>query len=222
MGRSAARLLAAVLATAPLAAEELLTPGEQVMRELETALAVSDGPAAARLLAEVGEIFRHPASPEEARALLAAAGAATRSRIASVQAAALRAVGATGAPEGAALVEPFLRSLDVEKGAEPTVFAAVEAAGLLHPAPLVPALLRLAQGSPNLTLADQALVALGGYRDAPPDLRRQVAEKVLDLCDSMSRQRPRWQRLRAPGLRALQLLTGKKLNSVEMFRLALR
>ena len=126
-----------------------------------------------------------------------------------------------GAPEGAAYVEPFLRSGEVEKDEEPLVLAAVEAAGRLRPPVLVPQLLRLAQGSPNLTLADQALVALGRYRDADPELRRQVAAKVLDVCESLSRQRPRWQRLRAPGLRALQLLTGRKLNSLEMFRWAM-
>lgn len=198
--------------------EELLTPGEQVLRELEAALA-EDPARVVALLGEAGELYRYPATPEEAAALLRAAGRATRHADARVQAAALRAIAAMGAPAGAAYVEPFLRDMKVAPGAEAVTLAAVEAAGRLRPPSLVPALLRLARKSKNLTLADRALMALGRYRTAPERLREQVTEKVLEATKALSRQRSRWRRLRAPALRALQLLTGRKLNSVEMFTL---
>ena len=187
------------------------------MKELASAVEGGETATAVRLLGQVGELYRYPASPEEAEALLRAAGAATRARDPAVQTAALRAVGRTGAAAGASYVEPFLRSVNVEGGDQPVVLAAVEAAGRLSPPALVPPLLKLAQKSPNITLAAESFVALGRYRDAPVELRKHVAGKVLEVCEYVSRRQARWRRLRASGLRALQQLMGRKLNSVQMF-----
>ncbi|MHC4579016.1 MAG: HEAT repeat domain-containing protein [Planctomycetota bacterium] len=203
--------------TAVALAQELLTPGEQVLRELGDALVAADEERSVRLLAEVAELYRYPASPAEAAALLKLAGAATRAESPAVAAAALRTLGRSGAPAAMAHVEPLLRTVKPPPGRERVMLAAVEAAGRLRPPALVPALLRLAQKCPDLTIAGQALAALGEFHRAETSLRLQVAGKVLDLCQAARRRRARWQRLRAQGLRALQRLMGRKLNSVPQF-----
>jgi HEAT repeat protein len=196
---------------ASLPAGELLTPGEQVQRELSDALAKRRFDDAVRLLGEVGGLYRYPASQVEARALLALAASATRSESPAVAQAALRAVGGTGAEEAAAILKPFLRSRD------PLALSAVQAAGRLRHESLIPPLLDLAKSAADATVADQALFSLGAYASSPPSVRRRVTERVLSLCQSISRNRQRWRRLRAPGLRALQRLMGRRLNSVQQF-----
>ena len=202
---------------ATLAAQELLTPGEQVLRDLRAALAREDEKQCVALLREVGGLYRYPASPAEAKALLGLAGEAARARNTAIAVAALHALGETRAPSSAALIEPHLRSLKPAAGQERVVLAAVQAAGKLRRASFLPALSRLAQKCSDLTIADQAFVALGAFRAAAPALRKQATEKVLEACRFTSRRRARWNRLRAPGLRALQRLTGRKLNSLGQF-----
>jgi len=208
---------AVLLFAAPAAAQELRTPGEQVLEELSRALAAGDDARAASLVAEAGELYRWPASPEEAEALLRAAGEASRAKSPRVAAAAVRALGRTGAPAAAAYVERFLRAAKAAPGEEEATLAAIEAAGRLRAAVLVPALQRLAKDSPDLVLADQALLALGEFCGAERSVRKGVTDKVLDLCQTLSRRRARWDRLRAPGLRALQRLVGRRMNTVGQF-----
>ena len=50
-----------------------------------------------------------------------------------------------------------------------------------------------------------------------PRERKALVDKALALAKSMKRNRRRWRRMRAPALRCLQLLTGLKLNSVDLF-----
>jgi hypothetical protein len=95
--------------------------------------------------------------------------------------------------------------------------AAVQAAGRLRLPAHVPALSKLAHKCPDLTVAEQALRALGEFRAAGRALRKSVTGKVLEVCESLRRRRSRWRRLRAPGLRALQRLTGRRLNRVSQF-----
>jgi hypothetical protein len=129
----------------------------------------------------------------------------------------LRALGATGAPAAGAHIEPFLRAARPAAGQERAMVAAVRAAGRLRLQAHVPALLKLAQKCPDLTVAEQALHALGGFCTVSSAQRKQVTGKVLEVCQSLRRRRARWRRLRAPGLRALQRLTGRKLNRVSQF-----
>lgn len=196
---------------ASLRAGDLLTPGEQVLFELRAALAAGNADAAKKLLTEVGGLYRYPASQDEARALLALAAEAARHKNPVIARAALHAVGATGAPEGAAVLKTYLRSKS------PLAMAAVQAAGRLRHDSLIPLLLDLAKTSADKTTADQALFALGEYCGAAVGVRKRVTERVLSLCQSISRNRRRWRRLRAPGLRALQRLMGRRLNSVQQF-----
>ena len=147
----------------------------------------------------------------EAKALLDLAAKAARHKNPAIAHAALQAVGATRAPEGAAILKPYLRSK------EPLALAAVQAAGKLRHDTLIPSLLDLAKTSSNLTAADQALFALGAYCDSALAVRKRVTERVLSLCQSISRNRKRWRRLRAPGLRALQRLMARRLNSLQQF-----
>jgi len=207
--------MALLACVAVAAAQELLTPGEQVLRELDAALAASDDDLAARLLAEAGELYRFPASPAEAQALLDALGGASRSKRGAVVVAALDALAATGAPGARTYVEPHLRT--VRRGEEPIVLAAVRAAGQLRAPALIPALLDLARQGNDLTIAEQALLALGEYRDAGSEVRGRVLKEVLATCQTLEKRRDRWNRLRAPGLRALQMLSGRRMNSVAMF-----
>lgn len=195
-------------------AQELLTPGEQVLRELRSSLDKTDTARTVALLAEVGGLYRYPASPAEAAALLKLAGEASRAKDNDIVVAALRALAGTGA-RGAG--DHVVRHLKSAKGPKPVTLAALRAAGRLRLAALVPDLLKLAQKSPDLTVADQAFAALGEFCRAETALRRQVVEKVLGVCQSLSRRRARWNRLRAPGLRALQRLVGRRMNSVQHF-----
>jgi hypothetical protein len=190
--------------------QELQTPGEQVLAELRAALRADDAKAATRLLGEVGGLYRYPASRQEAAALLELAGRAANHKDKAIASAALRALGDTRAPTAVEWIKPLLRAKD------PRALAAVQAAGRLRAAALVAPLADLAKAS-DLVLAGQAYLALGEYADAATDLRKRVAEKTLALCGSAERNRKRWRHLRAPGLRALQRLMGRRLNRVEQF-----
>jgi hypothetical protein len=210
-------LLLVFLALPASAGDELLTPGEQVQRELRAALSAADEDRAVALLAELGGLYRYPASEAEAEALLRLAAEAARARSSRISVAALRALGETGSRKAAAHVEPFLRDLKPAKGEEARVVAAIQAAGQLREPALVTPLLKLAKGSSDLTVAEQAFFALGEYAATDAALRKSVAERTLAVCEQASRRRSRWRRLRAPGLRALQQLIGRRLNSVTMF-----
>jgi len=216
MGRPG-RLLLLFLAPAVFAKEELLTPGEQLLRGLERALAEKDHERCVALLGEIGDLYRWPASAEEAEALLEMAGRAARADEPRVVVAALRALGRTGAKDAGAMVERFLRKSRPAPGEKPIMLAAVRAAGDLRAFLAVPALLRLAQSGPDMTVADEAFFALGGFCEADADVRERVTDQVLRVCQLVSKRRARWTRLRAPGLRALQRLTGRKLNTVGQF-----
>ncbi len=201
-----------LLCAALCAAEELATPGEQVCGALARALASGSEESAVALLDEVGGLYRFPASPDEAQALLRQTSEALRSPSARVQAAALDALGQTGAEAAAPIVEPYLRSPKQDA----IGFAALRAAGRIRAPLLAPGLLRVAARTEEPLLAEQALAALGDFCLAPAELRKQVVQRTLDLCDSLSRKRA-WDRLRAPGLRALQRLLGRRMNSVDQF-----
>ena len=69
----------------------------------------------------------------------------------------------------------------------------------------------------DMTVADQAFFALGEYSRAPVNVRKHVVGKVLGICKTARNSRSRWNRLRAPGLRALQRLIGRRLNKVSQF-----
>lgn len=201
-----------------LLAEELLTPGEEVLRDLTAALARGDEAAAASLLLEAGEIARWPASPEEAQAILRAAGEASQSRRLPVALAAIRALGRTGREDAAPWLEPFLKGAAAAGDEEECAIEAAQAAGRIRAPLLLGHLVRLAQHGESLNVAAQALLALAEYSQGPPGLRREAVERVLDLGASMERGgRERWRRLRAPALRALQRLVGRKLNSIGQF-----
>ncbi len=206
-------LLAGLVAVA--VAEDLRTPGEQVHAELSAALAATDAARAVPLLDEAADLHLHPCTSAEAEALLALMGAGTRSADRGIAAAALHALGRTGAPAAAAHVEPFLRV--VKKGEEGLVIAAAEAAGRLAAGNLIPNLIDLGRDSPDLVVAEQALLALGGYAKAPRDVRERAFRETLQVAQLLSKRAQRWQRLQWPALRALQRLSGKRLNSVEQF-----
>jgi len=183
-----------------------------VCAALSRALAEGREKEAVALLEEVGALYRFPASPDEAQALLRQASEALRASSPQIQAAALDALGHTGAEAAAAVVEPFLRSPKQDA----VGYAALRAAGRIRAPLLAPGLLRIAARAEEPLLAEQALAALGDYCHAPTELRKQVVQRTLDLCDSLSRKRA-WERLRAPGLRALQRLLGRRMNSVDQF-----
>jgi len=211
-----ALLLAALLfAVTAWAGDELLTPGEEVLRALREA--DDDDRDKIMLLREATQIFRYPASEKEAAALFAEAGKATRSKRSEVRVAAIRAVASMGAPKAASLIEPFLREKDPTPEERPALLMAIEAAGRLHDATLIPSLLALAKTGKDPTIADQALLALGAYHELTNRERKALVDKALALAKSMKRNRRRWRRMRAPALRCLQLLTGLKLNSVDLF-----
>ncbi|MHC4958608.1 MAG: hypothetical protein ACYTGN_09540 [Planctomycetota bacterium] len=194
--------------------QELKTPGEQVLTELQAALQAGDAKASGRLLGEVGGLYRFPASKREAAALLELAGRAAGHKDPVIAGAALRALGDTRAPKAVEWIKPLLRA---KAGEEQRTIAAVQAAGRLRSGTLVAPLADLAKTAGNLVLAGQAYLALGEYADAPTDLRKRVADKTLALCGLAERNRKRWRHLRAPGLRALQRLMGRRLNRVEQF-----
>ena len=193
-----------------LALQELLTPGEVVL----AALALDPTPA---LLKEAAEIYRYPTSDAERQALFEAVGRATKDKRIDVRVAALRALSAMGDPKAGALLEPHLREKNPSPEEKQVLLTAVDAAGRLKLSSLVPSLLQLAKGSKDPTVADQALLALGRFHDTNARERRSLVEKVLQLAHTLARDRRRWRRLRPPALRCLQLLTGQKLNSVELF-----
>jgi len=206
------RAIVLLLFCAAAPGQELLTPGQQVMSELRAALAAGDEAKAVSLLSEVGGLFRYPTSEREAAALLVLAGQATHSKKKTVVIAALGALGDTGAREAANHVKRFLQIAEPE-----LMVAAVGAAGRLRAQVLIPRLREPARKSANMTVADQAFVALSEFCRTPAAVRKRVAEGVLADCQTMQRIRKRWRRLRAPGLRALQRLIGRRMNSVAQF-----
>jgi hypothetical protein len=204
MGRAAVLLLALAAA-----AEDLRSPGEQVDAELAEALAAGDVARAVPLLAEAADLYRHPLTPAEAEALLARIGGATRSGDPAIVAAALRALGRTGAPAAALWVEPCLRAK--------TTVAAVEAAGRLGVGALIPNLLDLARDGADLVVAEQAFLALGGFARGDRDLRERAFRETLQVAQLVAKRAPRWRRLEWSALRALQRLAGRRLNTLEQF-----
>jgi hypothetical protein len=210
------RLLALLFALAGGAvAEELLTPGEQVHAELSAALSAADPARALPLLEEAADLYLNPCTPAEAEALLALLGSATRSPDVAIAAAAVAALGRTAAAPVAAIVEPLLKT--PKKGEEKIVIAALGAAGKLAAPNLIPGLLDLGRDCPDLVASEQALLALGGYGRAGGEVRGRVFREVLQVAQLLSKRPQRWQRLKWPALRALQRLSGQRLNSVEQF-----
>jgi HEAT repeat protein len=193
-----------------LALQELLTPGEFVLAEL----ARDPTPA---LLREAAELHRYPASPEEKEALFAAIAKATKDKRVAVRVAALLALAETGDARAGALFEPHLRDLAPDPEEKQVVLTAIEAVGRLRLESLVPALLNLAKSSRDMTVADEALLALGGFAGSNPRERKALVEKVLALARTLKRDRRRWRRLSAPALRSLQLLTGMRLATLDLF-----
>ncbi len=215
LSRAVWLLLLAIIAPAR---GELLTPGEAVLKDLTKALAKDDQTTAIARLREIGDLYRYPASPAEAKRLLDAAAKAARSPRPRIAVAALRALGRTRSAAAAAHISAFLKAPSQIPAGVPALVAAVQAAGRLRQSSLYPPLLRLAKSAGDKTVADQALFALGEFGRSDPTMRRKVFEQVLNLCPALMRGRARWRRLRAPTLRALQVLSGRRLNSVAMFR----
>lgn len=219
MTRCAAILL---VCGAPLGAQELRTPGEEVLEEIYAARALNDEAALAKSLREAGEIHRYPASEQEARALLEAVLPSLKSRADQVVIAALDALTRMAAEETGREIEPFLRSFKPDRTELPRYLAALRAAAAVRAAVLVAPLLNVARKCEDITVAGQAWMALSSYHATPPALRKQVVSKALDAASSLSRsqgrgRRTRWVALRPSAVRALQLLVGRKLNSVEQF-----
>lgn len=192
------------------ALQELLTPGEQVLAEL----AREPTPA---LLREAAELHRYPASKEEQEALFEAIAKATKDKRPKVRVAALLALTETGDSRAGALIEPHLRELDPSAEEKQVVLTAIEAAGRLHLESLVPSLLQLAKNSRDMTVADESLLALGAFAGSNSRERKALVEKVLGLARALKRDRRRWRRLSAPALRSLQLLTGMRLSTLDLF-----
>lgn len=193
-----------------LALQELLTPGELVLAEM----ARDTTPA---LLKEAAEIYRYPASEAEKAALFDAIGRATKDKRIKVKVAALLALAETGNADAGALLEPHLREKNPSAEEKQVLLTAVDAVGRLKIGSLVPSLMQLAKSSKDLTVADQALLALGKFHDTNSRERKALVEKVLALAKTLKRNRGRWRRLSAPALRCLQLLTGMRLSTVELF-----
>jgi len=193
-----------------LALQELMTPGEVVLAEL----ARDPTPA---LLREAAEIHRYPASMEEKEALFAAIAQATKDKRADVRVAALLALAETRDPRAGALFEPHLRELDPSPEEKQVVLTAIEAVGRLRLESLIPSLLRLAKDSRDPTVADESLLALGAFGASNSRERKALVEKVLALARTLKRDRRRWHRLSAPALRSLQLLTGMRLSTLDLF-----
>jgi len=218
MGRCAVLV---AFASALFGADELRTPGEEVLVELDAALLAGDSGRAARLLGEAGEIFRFPASEEEAQRLLLAAAEATKARDHAVAAAAFRALGATGSELAVPHLEPHLRSLACTADEEPSRVEAVRAAGRLLAPALVAPLANLARKCESATVAEQAFFSLGAFARAPTELRKQVVGRVLEAAAALERasgrEEARARRLRPAALRALQRLVGIPLSSVRQY-----
>lgn len=199
-------------------ADDLETPGAEVLRELRAALDRNDAAAAKPLLFEAGEIARWPASPGEAADLLALLSEASRRKEAELAIEALRALGASEREEAAAHLEPFLRAVAPKEEEERLAVAAVQAAGRLRAPALLAPLAKLAAKCESIPVAAQALFAMGEFGASPPALRREATARALETAQSLERAgRERWRRLRGPALRALQRLTGRKLNSLSQF-----
>jgi len=213
--RSAARLV--LLLGAVAAAGELLTPGEQLLAELAAARAAGDAARAVPLLRELVALHEWPASPAEGERLFQAAVDATRDPLPAIRSEALASLGAIGDPKAGDVVAEFLKEKAADATEEGVVIAASRAAGRLRIASLIPPLLRLAQESRNAVVAEQALFALGEFAASGDSTRKNVIDRILPLAQALSRQRERWIRLRAPALRCLQQVTGKRLNSLQQF-----
>jgi len=188
----------------------LETPGEVVLAEL----AKDRTPA---LLQEAAELHRYPASKDEKEKLFQAIGAATSDSRIEVKVAAILALAETGDARAGALLEPFLRETSPSREEKRVVLTAIEAVGRLKLDGLVTSLLGLAKGSRDMTVADEALLALGAFRDRNPRDRKALVERVLSLAKSLKRDRRKWRRLSAPALRSLQLLTGRRLSTLRLF-----
>ena len=189
---------------------DLQTPGEELLAALKQK-------ATPELLKQAGELYRFPGSKEEAQALFDAACAATKASDAPVRIAALRALATMGDPRAAEFIEPFLREKNPDASEKKVVLTAIEAAGRLRVGALVSSLLNLAKGAKDMTVADEALLALGAFHQATIRERKQLVDRVLLLSQSLKRSRRKWNRLRPPALRSLQLLTGQRMNNVEQF-----
>ena len=205
-----------------LAAQELRTPGEEVLEEIYAARALNDEAALAKSLREAGEIHRYPAGEREARALLDAVLPSLKARADQVVIAALDALARMAAEETGREIEPFLRSFKPGLPELPRYLAALRAAAAVRAPVLVAPLLNVARKCEDITVAGQAWMALSSYHAAPPALRKQVVSKTLEAASALSRGQGRARRarrfaLRPSALRALQLLVGRKLNSVEQF-----
>ncbi len=198
-------------------AQDLRTPGEEVLAGIKQALREARSEEAVKLLGEVGGLYRYPASPEEAKALLQAAGDAARARDPAVAKAALRALGETRSPDAGQHIEPLLRQLKPTPQQRELALAALWAAARTPSSVLVQPLVAQARKGYDLTLAEEAFKALGGFHAAPPDLRARVADQLLTTALLVSRKSQRWRRLRAPALMALQQVIGRPLNNVRQF-----
>ena len=202
---------------AGVTAQDLRTPGEEVLVGIKQALREARSADTVKLLGEIGGLYRYPASPEEAQALLQTAADAARARDPAVAMAALRALGETRSPEAGQHLEPFLRQLKPTPQQRELALAALWAAARAPSSVLVQPLVAQARKGYDLTLAEESFKALGGFHAAPPELRGRVADQLLTTALLVSKQSRRWRRLRAPALMAMQQVIGRPLNNVRQF-----
>ncbi|MEE8107030.1 MAG: hypothetical protein V3T86_15955 [Planctomycetota bacterium] len=202
--------------------EELETPGEEVLREIAESSGAGRYAKWAGLLNEAADLHAHPASAAEAEALRQAAAAALATKSERVLLAAIRAVGRMRHVAVDKEIAVMLRPLKPTGVETERLLAAIEAAGRMHTPPLLTPLSKQARQGEHMVAAEQAWKAIGAYERTPTDLRRAAADKALEGAESLARgsgkkKRARWRRLRAPALRTLQRLIGRKLNTVAQF-----
>jgi len=202
--------------------EELETPGQEVLREIAESSAAGRNAKWAGLLNEAADLHAYPASAGEAEALRHAAATALAAESERVLLAAIRAVGRMRHLAVDKEIAVFLRPLKPSGVETERLLAAIEAAARMHTPALLAPLSRQARQGEHMVVAEQAWKAIGAYEMAPMESRRAATDTALQGAESLARgsgkkKRARWRRLRAPALRALQRLIGRKLNTVAQF-----
>jgi hypothetical protein len=123
--------------------------------------------------------------PWRPRALEALAGILKASKAPQVEAAALDALGETGAKEVARHLKPYLR-VPAKDEADPVLQSAIGAAGKIGEESLALPLLALVEKAKHAPTAGAALKALGAFREA-----KKVRQKILeDVAGHVEKNRP--------------------------------
>ncbi|MHC4816842.1 MAG: hypothetical protein ACYTF8_02105 [Planctomycetota bacterium] len=217
-----------ILLCTSLAAAQDFGALAKATRSLRTALGADLPDDATKALRAIEQQYPFGDTQAQKNAV-AAVGKAARSAEVSVRHGAFRTLAALRAPGSSRYLDRWLDPPAVLRGpAPPSCLEAIRAVGAIADGRTLSTLKKLARHA-DVTIAETAILALGGYRRLPTPQRKRLAFGLVDQLRQMSLEAPgeagkkagaartakERVRLAAAMVKALQALTGQKHRALD-------